>query len=53
LDRLHIHPLAKHAKEAELETIRSVLNNNQYKLTHIHEKPEKDKRYVHFWIQPD
>jgi hypothetical protein len=41
MDRLHTYPLAKHAKEAEIDIIQSVLNNNQYKLTHIHKNLEK------------
>jgi hypothetical protein len=32
--------LEKHAK-AELDTIKSILNDNQYKFTHIHKKLEK------------
>jgi Tfp pilus assembly protein PilV len=44
MDRLPTHTSEKQAKEAEMDTIKSVLSNNQYKLTHSHRKPAKDNK---------
>jgi IMP dehydrogenase/GMP reductase len=35
------------AKETELDTIKTSLQNNQYKLTHIHTKTIKDLQEKH------
>jgi hypothetical protein len=42
INRLHTYRLSKHAKETELDVIRTILQNSQYKLTHICTKPTKD-----------
>jgi hypothetical protein len=41
-NKVHTYPLSKHAKETELDTIKAILQCNQYKLTHIHAKTTKD-----------
>jgi hypothetical protein len=42
MDRLHTYPSEKHAKEAEIDTIKSCFSNNQYKLPHIYKKLGED-----------
>jgi hypothetical protein len=42
-NRVHIYPLSKHAKYTKLNTKKkTILQNNQYKLTHIHTITIKD-----------
>jgi hypothetical protein len=41
-NRVHTYPLSKHAKETELETIRTILQNNKCKLTYFCTKTTKD-----------
>jgi hypothetical protein len=38
-NRIHTYPLAEQAKDTELNTIKTILKNNQYKLIHIQQKP--------------
>jgi hypothetical protein len=38
-NRIHTYPLSKQAKDTELNTIKTILQNNQYKQTHIQQKP--------------
>jgi hypothetical protein len=38
-NRLHSYPLSEKTKDTELNTIKTILQNNQYKLTHIQQKP--------------
>jgi hypothetical protein len=38
-NRLHSYPLSEQAKDTELNTIKTILQNNQYKFTHIQQKP--------------
>jgi hypothetical protein len=38
-NRLHSYPLSEQAKDTELNTIKTMLQNNQYKFTHIQQKP--------------
>jgi hypothetical protein len=39
-NRVHTYPLSKHAKDTEPNTIKTILQNNQYKLTDIQQKPK-------------
>jgi uncharacterized protein (DUF488 family) len=41
INRLHTFPISKHAKDVELSAIKTFLQNNQYKLMHIHAKSKK------------
>jgi predicted HAD superfamily phosphohydrolase YqeG len=41
MDQLHTYHLAEHAKEVELVTIKSVLSNSQWNLTHIYKNLKK------------
>jgi hypothetical protein len=44
MNRLYTYPLSTHAKETELDTIKTILQNNQYKLKHILTTPKKDNK---------
>jgi hypothetical protein len=44
INRLHTYPLSKYTKEAELD-IKTILQNNHYKLTHICTKTLKTKTF--------
>jgi hypothetical protein len=41
-NRVYTYPLSKHAKETELNNIKTILQNNKYKVTHIRTKTIKD-----------
>jgi hypothetical protein len=38
-NRIHSYPLSEQAKDTEPNTLKTILQNNQYKLTHIQQKP--------------